>query len=292
MIILSDKESEWKYDKIKIASETALWSDLHGHEFVEIVYFCDGGGYHRIQDKYYPVKKGSLFLIPPGVIHCYVSDIVNPDVKGISVINLVFLKEILGENCSSETFTENIYNFFEMPAPQASDGEKEFIYCMDNDFVLHDLLREVREEQKEKRLGYRAMMESKLKEIMVLILRRHIEEGQKNLSVTSRGVILHIASILQQNYQNPPDIEELAKQFNISVSSIRRLFKETMGVSIGKYLQTVRIRWACQLLSDGLSVEEVMGRIGLQDRKHFYELFKRETGMTPKEYKMKKQSEI
>ena len=38
-------------------------TNIHIHDFIEIVYICDGTGIHRINDVSYRVKKGDLLFI-------------------------------------------------------------------------------------------------------------------------------------------------------------------------------------------------------------------------------------
>ncbi len=37
-------------------------TNIHIHDFIEIVYICDGTGTHRINDVSYQVKKETFFL--------------------------------------------------------------------------------------------------------------------------------------------------------------------------------------------------------------------------------------
>lgn len=61
-------------------------------------------------------------------------------------------------------------------------------------------------------------------------------------------------------------------------------FKELTGISYGKYLNTLRINYACQLLKNGLSVSDVCEKCGFQNTSYFIQLFKKTTGLTPKKY--------
>ncbi len=57
-------------------------------------------------------------------------------------------------------------------------------------------------------------------------------------------------------------IAELAASMNISLSSLKRLFKKYMGMSVYKYYLTLKTRLATTLLQGGMSVGEVANRLG------------------------------
>jgi ligand-binding sensor domain-containing protein len=68
--------------------------------------------------------------------------------------------------------------------------------------------------------------------------------------------------------------------------------RELVGVSPSDFLKQVRMQRACQLLAKSrLSVAEVAYAIGFTDPKYFTKCFKKDTGMTPTEYRTSKQNQ-
>ena len=64
-----------------------------------------------------------------------------------------------------------------------------------------------------------------------------------------------------------------------------RLFQQYMGFSIGEYIIDLRIRRAKDLLSlTNLTAAQVGYAIGIKNENYFYRLFKKKTGVTPKQY--------
>ena len=52
------------------------------------------------------------------------------------------------------------------------------------------------------------------------------------------------------------------------------------------YLRAIRIKKACTLLSGtGKSVQEISESVGIPDSNYFVKQFRKETGMTPTEYR-------
>ena len=80
--------------------------------------------------------------------------------------------------------------------------------------------------------------------------------------------------------------EELAAKLNISYSWFRKMFKEYTGYSPAKYFQELKLRKAKQMLINTASpVKEICFMLGYTSTEHFSNLFKRNTGFTPLEYR-------
>ena len=82
--------------------------------------------------------------------------------------------------------------------------------------------------------------------------------------------------------------EELARICSISEVYFRRVFKSAYGCSPKKYILSLRIARAKELLSEGLcSVGDVAELCGFASPYHFSRSFKQITGKTPTEYRSK-----
>lgn len=80
-------------------------------------------------------------------------------------------------------------------------------------------------------------------------------------------------------------IEGIADELYVSASYLSRRFKEVMGQTFLDTLNMYRIQQAIRLLGEGgRSISEVAEQTGLGDYKHFCNVFKRYTSMTPREF--------
>ena len=59
-----------------------------------------------------------------------------------------------------------------------------------------------------------------------------------------------------------------------------------MGISFVKYLNHIRIEEAKRLLAKNEKTNDVYAKVGFQNYRHFYDIFKKETGKTPSEFKL------
>ncbi len=94
--------------------------------------------------------------------------------------------------------------------------------------------------------------------------------------------------LLKQTYLENLPIEVFAKQSNISVSSFRQLFSKQYGMSPLQYRNRLRIQRARQMLEyDSCTVAEVAYANGFENIGYFCRCYKKITGETPRETKLR-----
>lgn len=82
------------------------------------------------------------------------------------------------------------------------------------------------------------------------------------------------------------DLERLAAMAGLSKFHFHRLFKQATGVSPAKYQLTARMNEARRRLREtGESVIAIALEVGFASASHFAQVFRRETRMTPSEYR-------
>lgn len=94
-----------------------------------------------------------------------------------------------------------------------------------------------------------------------------------------------IISVLIENTYRDISLDEIAKQCNMSKSQLKRIFAATSATSIHKYIIKLKIAEAMKLIGEGVPVFEVSERLSFSSSNYFSTVFKRETGMSPTEYK-------
>lgn len=98
--------------------------------------------------------------------------------------------------------------------------------------------------------------------------------------------ILQAQIWLQDNFTRRVSIPQLATQFDMSVRTFSRRFKQALGKTPVEYLQLLRLRNARDLLQKtNLSTQEVAAHSGYQDLAYFTRLFKQHFQTTPGKYR-------
>ncbi|MBC1489638.1 helix-turn-helix domain-containing protein [Listeria sp. FSL L7-1485] len=93
---------------------------------------------------------------------------------------------------------------------------------------------------------------------------------------------------IQKNYSQPISLESLAEMSGISYYYLSRSFKKQVGVNFTEYLNQIRLMHASEaLVSTSQSVLKVAFNSGFSNAKNFYDIFKKQYGLTPANYRKK-----
>jgi len=99
-------------------------------------------------------------------------------------------------------------------------------------------------------------------------------------------VIERIKDYIDKKYMGPINLDFVAGLFYMNSSYISHLFKVRTGITFNNYLTEVRISKAKDLLrSTEKKPFQVARLVGYDNEKYFFRIFKKETGMTPEEYR-------
>ena len=86
-------------------------------------------------------------------------------------------------------------------------------------------------------------------------------------------------------------LEETAAHFWISTTTLSTLFSKRMGISFYQYVLKRRLREARDQIAQGMPIENAAARVGFSDYSAFYRAFRREYGMSPRQYRRNSVSE-
>jgi AraC family transcriptional regulator len=98
--------------------------------------------------------------------------------------------------------------------------------------------------------------------------------------------ILQVVSFIESNLWSPMELESLAQKANLSKFHFCRVFKRYTGMNPMKYVNSLRISRAKELLGGNKnSVSLVANEVGFRDLSNFIRQFKKNTGVTPTAYR-------
>jgi AraC-like DNA-binding protein len=90
---------------------------------------------------------------------------------------------------------------------------------------------------------------------------------------------------IDENYQDPIDLEEISQQAFLSRFHFHRLFTKIYRRTPHQYLTQKRLDKAKDLLSENKPVTEVCNEVGFESIGSFSVLFKKEIGFAPTYYR-------
>ena len=124
----------------------------------------------------------------------------------------------------------------------------------------------------------------------MLLLSRLFEICSEEHTVSVESGPNYIQSVLQYvsaHLSEPIDAKEIARRFSVSRSKLDRDFKRYTQNTFHDYLESCRLNLAKSLLCvvPPLSIREIAPRCGFESESYFFPFFKRQTGMTPLEFR-------
>lgn len=252
--------------------------NIHIHDCYEIYYSISGGKQFLIDNRFYDFHPGDIFFINQYESHC-LSQIDNVRHERI-VISVFpdFLKKL-----STET-TDLNYCFtfrssrFGHRISLTSEEQKRFFY------FVHKLSRK-------SEFGQELLDRAAFLELMVFLNRCFIARCSQEKTVPGTGTPVphheqmeHILSFINRNLTEDLTLQMLADHFFISTSYLCRLFRESTGTTINRYITARRITKAKILLSEGCPVTETCALCGFRDYSNFLKAFTKAVGISPKKY--------
>ncbi len=252
-----------------------LTSLIHYHECYEIVFYVSANVEAYLDDSSYSLKSHDILLIPPRKIH----KLNYPQPCNYIRYVFYFTHEHIENAFGPALYKKAIHFFQNSGCYQLSLSAQEYIHLNRVFQNMHECRQEPSYKSRELISFYASII---LQEIYLISEKRPgVNQEQRSLNPVAQ-----ILRYINEHYHQNITLEILEEEFYLNKSYICRIFHRTMGISLINYLQCKRILEAQQLLlNTDLPIIEISMESGFNNVQHFYRVFKKITGLTPKEYK-------
>ena len=258
-------------------------TELHEHDFHELVIVFDGEGTHYISDEKYNISQGDIFLIKPGTKHAY------DNTEDLKLINLLYLPKQLNISLYNLSNSPGYHAFFELePAMRKQHGFKSRLHLSSGKLeYIKKLINSIDKELNSRKPEALFMAVSYFMQVIGFIARSYTKS-----EIPEQIYILNLSEVIsyiETNYQHNISIAELAKKASLSEITLYRMFKKAFNMSPVNYIISVRIARAQEMLSnDKLNISEIASETGFSDSNYFSRTFKKLIGVSPRLYRRQK----
>lgn len=196
---------------------------------------------------------------------------------------LLAMHVFLGERLLAEASHEVLGKNAEVPALKE-------VYAA-RDRVLNGMLDQLRAELMDRRTASKLLVQGVAQSLAVHIVRNYRAEARSPRAQAPANVLpafrfRKIETLMQQMLEQGIQIEELAAAVDMSKSHFSRMFKNTTGRAPMQHFIRLRMAKARQLLREtDRSVIQIGMEVGYSTPSHFAQVFRKETGLTPTEYR-------
>lgn len=127
--------------------------------------------------------------------------------------------------------------------------------------------------------------ESTVKMFAALVLRSCASEDKHAIATHNAFSLDGVFSYIHAHLTEELTLDRLEKEFFVSSSYLNKEFKRRTGQTVHRYIVKVRLDLCRRYLEQGYSVSQIYRMAGFGGYNHFFKAFKKEYGITPKEYR-------
>ncbi len=241
--------------------------ERHNHREIEVNYINNGSCIMGVDGEFLPLRRGDCMIVYPGIPHQFIVD----TRENCRITQLEFTVRATEE-------IGRVLPFLNMDVScQKLAGCESVSYFMES---LCRIYRTQKEEEKKEVLLHLGFFQ------LFIELSERIEQKQKLQKKGKAGRIADIIAYINENCERQINMEELAAQYGVSSRYIRKCFLQETGMSCQKYICTLRIGKAKELLwFSSKSATDIALETGFGSSQYFCRVFQQYTEMTPMEYR-------
>lgn len=251
---------------------------IHIHDCYEVYFSISGGEQFLIDSRVYEFQPGDIFFINQFESH-YLSRV---NQASLERVVLCIHPDYVTKFSTPQTNLNSCFTYrnpgFSHRIRLSEQDRKRFMY------FIHKL-------SEDKQFGQDVLDQAVFLEMMTFLNHTFMSHCTQPLdsiqTVTTKASHAHIDEILSyinQHLSEKISISMLATHFHFSNDYLSRIFKETTGTTINRYITAKRISRAKALLAEGHSVMETSALCGFGDYSNFLRAFSKVVGMSPQKY--------
>ena len=255
--------------------------DYHYHDFHKIIIFLKGNVTYMIEGKAYKLRPWDTLIISQSQIH---KPIIDPS-EDYERIIIWFNPEMIAEHNREGA---NLLECFEVAMNRDNNRLRLFEEPLRKvKGIVYDLI----EEEDNQAFGSDILKRTLLIQLIILLNRNLLDNNRRNPSIDVQfdQNINEIVTYINQHLDGDLSVNHLASLVFLSKYHLMRKFKAYTGYTLHQYIVQKRLMYAKALMAEGLRLTDVCQSAGFNDYSGFVRAFKKEFGISPREYlKVKK----
>lgn len=248
----------------------------HTHNYYEFYFFLEGDISIQIDKETFPIKHGDILLVPPMIPHRPI----------IHSLEIPYRRFVFWVSCDYWNYLMQIspdYGYL-MQYVQTS---RQYIFHNDPitfNTVQSKILR-LLEEIHSERFGRSAQISLCVNDLVLCLNRLIYERTVPHPQNEELDLYQQLLKYIEQHLDEDLSLETLSKKFYVSKYHIAHIFTDNLGISIHQYITKKRLTLCREAILGKSSITEVYMTFGFGDYSSFYRAFKKEYGISPKDYR-------
>jgi AraC-like DNA-binding protein len=250
----------------------------HAHSFFELCFVSQGSGKYTIKGQRQSVVRGDLLIAHPGEEHCLHADSKAP--LGIYCASFgVYSGASAGGGAQTE-LSDMVRTFVETKKRLVSAPKFEGICRM------------ISEEIVEQGPGFEFSLPGLFTKFFFAVVNAFCGGKHTPLETPAhrdhpQDLRLHQAVLhIENNFHSPLQVRDIAACMCISQRQANRMFRQSFGIPVMRYIQGYRLKMAKQMLDNtSRPIKEIAALCGYPNERNFMTMFRRQVGQTAKTFR-------
>jgi AraC-like DNA-binding protein len=251
----------------------AFTMELDKWDFHKLCAIVQGSGFLETGTATIPIGANQLLYLPAHEAHRFRDKVGDP----LTLVMVCFYDRTFSSNAAAF----EVFSLFQQHFPALLPFDFKNNYSR---VRIKNSFRTMLVEQQQRKEGSAAALWCQLVQLLLFLVRINREQ-QKQFSADPR-TIAFTGSIhfIDNNFHRPIKVEELAAMANLSYRRYTDQFKRNTGKTVTEYLTAIRIEYAKHIMIETEDIMYAALESGFGDLAHFYRVFKKHTGSTPKRF--------
>ena len=254
---------------------------VHRHNYVEVLYVCEGSLTNIIDGKQVVVKKGELLFLNQFTHH----EILAAGKNDIA-INFMILPEFF-DVAYSMAGNNNVLADFLVNVLRQDARQEQYLYFKVSEVLqIQNLLENMIYSLVTGRGDQNRINQTTMGLIFLYLLDSVQYVGMRLPNQYENMISMTTLDYIEQKYRNAT-LTELCDMLHLPMHVLSKMIKKTTGFNFKELLQRKRLNKAVELMCDtDLPISDVIAAVGYENNSYFHRVFKERYHMTPRAFRM------
>jgi AraC family transcriptional activator of pobA len=245
----------------------------HRKDYYLLVFIRLGGGRQWIDMNPYTLKDNTIYLMAPNQV------IVKEEMVQLTSTGIAFTKDFLAVQ-------ENM-SLMMLPIIKNPESVHELMLKEKDIVFVEDIIAKIALEYQDPSEWQHQMLSAYLKVLLTYLSRIYSEQLSENDISADKTLLKNFLTKVNDCFSELHEVSDYASLLNISPGHLSESIKNQSGRPAIKHIHDRLIMESRRLLMHtDSSIKEIAYNLGFTDASYFNRFFKRETGLTPVEYRI------
>ncbi len=234
-----------------------------------LIYCAKGKGWYKVREHQFDVKESQFFIIPSNEPHVYASNNADPWT--------IYWVHFTGED--APYFGDNYWQ----PNDIVPGGDSRIA---DRNMIFEEIFLTLSDGYNKYNLYYSSIL---LYNYLATFKYLHLfrKYHKKDERIDENNVVNATINYMSENIEKKLSLNQLAEYTGYSVTHFSLIFKNNTGHSPLNYFNMIKVKYACKLLeTTDMKINQICGKVGIDDCYYFSRLFSKIVGISPKKYRI------